>query len=74
MHARIVNAQGACNGCTAKDEVVVAALAQNGGISISDIQDLSGTANGGGINWQEYFNRPSTSKGQIDAQIRQKLE
>jgi hypothetical protein len=72
MQARIENAQGLCQNCTAKDMLIVAALDQNGGgqISPQDIKDLSNGANGGGIDWKSYFKAPPTSAGQIDAQVR----
>jgi hypothetical protein len=73
MQSRIENAQGACQGCNGIDKVVVAALAQNKQISIGTISQLSRGAKGQGIAWNDYFKAPPTSKGQLDAQVREQL-
>jgi hypothetical protein len=72
MQVRIGNAQAACHNCTARDRVIVAALAQNKGVSPIDLDGWSRSANGGGIAWEDIF-RNSTSTGQFDAESREKF-
>jgi hypothetical protein len=74
MQARIDNGQRACHGCTARDRVIVAALAQNGGISQSALSRWSESASGGGIKWEDYFQEQfGNSPNAADAQFRENI-
>lgn len=60
MQARIGKALENCQGCTADDMLIVAALAQNGEFSTPEsrvvLYQASGDANGGGIDWKTFIN------------------
>ncbi len=70
MEARIASVQGACVGCSPRDMLIVAALAQNRAISSEQIGKMS--KGGGDINWQNFFDTRVT-QSQLDAKIPQAL-
>ena len=74
MQTRIGNAQRACAGCTPKDRVIAAALAQNRGIDLSTLGSWAKQAKGGGIDWNQYFsNEFKNAKNSPDAQFRENV-
>ena len=69
MEARIAAVQNACVGCSARDMLVAAALAQNRAITPKTMETLSRPE--GDIAWNEFFG--NTRNSQPDAQIREAL-
>lgn len=72
MEARIAVVQKACVECSARDLLVAAALAQNGGITPETMRQLSMLK--GDVDWVSFFREDwPSSNMQLDAQIRQEL-
>jgi len=70
MEARIAAVQNACSGCSARDLLVAAALAQNRGITPDTMRALSEPE--GDVNWGNFFGE-TRSNSQPDAQLREAL-
>jgi hypothetical protein len=74
MQARIGLVQGACSGCSARDQLIAAGLAQNGsGFTAASMSYVVRKYMGyGSINWSGYFAEPRTPSDPI-ARIRQQI-
>jgi RHS repeat-associated protein len=73
MQARIGLVQGACSGCSARDQLIAAGLAQNGsGFTAASMSYVVRKYMGyGSINWSGYFAEPRTPSDPI-ARIRRR--
>lgn len=75
MQARIELVQDACSGCSARDKLIAASLAQNGsGFTADSMSYVVGNYSGkdGNINWSGFFDEPRTLSDPI-ARIREQV-
>jgi hypothetical protein len=73
MDARIAEPLSACgtNGCSSKDKLIIAALAQNRNIASSDVNFLK--SNGPNFDWKAFLDSKRDEPKQSDANFRQNV-